>query len=600
MRKLLYSLLLALLPFYAVADLLGSGAEQNAGQSVLSALDTEDVEFLPVHEAYRASLDLSAEQILVYWDIEPGYYLYGEQFQVDLIDKASGNQFVDISIITEEGVRAYDDYFEREVEKHYVATTLTIEPATALQSENLVLSVRFQGCADAGLCYPPETLHFEINALAGESKPLSQAGNYVANSSVELSQLENSQGKQSLLLMMLFALMGGFILNLMPCVFPVLSIKALSFMSSAHSAKHLQWHSWVYTAGIICSFLVLVLVLMLLRSAGEVVGWGFQLQSPVFIALLVYLFFVLGLSLSGFFTIGSRWVGLGQQLTEGKETKSAFFTGVLAVLVSSPCSVPFMGVALGYALTQSGLETVLVFSALGFGLALPFIVLSHFPALANRLPKPGPWMERLKQFLAFPLYLTVVWLLWVLGHQAGSDAVTLLLAGMVLLVFAIWLYQPASTGGSVSLLSRLLAVAVIVTAFVVPFMGLGQNASAQEKSIVNSDSFWQPYNEETLKRLRTEGKPVFVELTADWCITCLMNEKAALHRDSVMLEMENKGVVYLRGDWTNGDAAITAVLKKFQRGGVPLYLLYLPGKDFPVILPQLLTEDIVLSALQQI
>ncbi|MEM1080611.1 MAG: protein-disulfide reductase DsbD domain-containing protein [Pseudomonadota bacterium] len=403
----------------------------------------------------------------------------------------------------------------------------------------------------------------------------------------------------SLLWILLLALGGGMLLNLMPCVFPVLSLKAMSLVSSSDSSHAGQ--GVAYTLGVVLSFALLAGVLLVLRAAGEAIGWGFQLQSPWFIAALVYLFFVMGLSLSGMVEIGTRWMGVGQGLTEQQGLRGSFFTGVLATVVASPCTAPFMGTALGVAVTLPTSQSLLIFVALGFGLALPMLLLSVLPGLARWLPKPGAWMDTFKQAMAFPLYLTVVWLLWVLARQAGADALAAVLIGMVMLVFAIWLAQRPgssgrSTGGRAALRHATVGASLIIAVFAVV---------AAERSIPDAaepeDQWWQAWSPSLLAELQTDpSRGVLVNMTADWCVTCLVNERIALSSDEVRDALAARDVIYLKGDWTRRDADITAYLAQYGRNGVPLYVYYPPGEanPEPQVLPQILTPGLVIDLVE--
>jgi thiol:disulfide interchange protein len=405
----------------------------------------------------------------------------------------------------------------------------------------------------------------------------------------------------SLASVFLFALLGGMILNLMPCVFPVLSLKVLSL--SAHSSgsqREQRLHGIAYAAGVMLAFLALAAVLLTLQAGGAAIGWGFHLQKPWFVAALVYLFFVMGLSMSGVVEFGTSIMGVGGALQEKEGYAGSFFTGVLASVVASPCTAPFMGAALGFAFTQSMPVALTVFLALGFGMALPFLVLSFVPALARRMPKPGAWMLTFKQVLAFPLYATVVWLLWVLGQQAGPDGMALVIGSCVLLALAAWLYQQrhVSRGFWRYLSFAVILVCVGASASVLrsPFL-----ETAAISAVAGEDENYETYTDARLAALRAEGKPVFVNMTAAWCITCLVNERVALSSEAVIGGLEEKGVVYLKGDWTNNDPAITAVLKQYETSGVPLYLMFPSDASKPAEqLPQILTESIILEALNRI
>ncbi|WP_240224962.1 protein-disulfide reductase DsbD family protein [Rheinheimera hassiensis] len=427
-----------------------------------------------------------------------------------------------------------------------------------------------------------------ISADTAYSVQLTKGGQLAGNekAAVEILVTQGQQSSTALWLILLMAAAGGLILNLMPCVFPILSLKALSIAANSTQQAQQKRDALFYSAGVALSFVALALLLITLRAAGAAIGWGFQLQSPYMVALLVYLLFALGLSLSGVVQFGLGLMNTGGALTAVKGGKGSFFTGVLAVVVASPCTAPFMGSALGYAVTQSAPVALLVFAALGLGMALPFLLLAFVPGFARLLPKPGAWMDTLKQVLAYPLYLSAVWLLWVYGRQVGVDAQALLLIGLVCVAAACWLWgrkqlaQVGRVGAGFALLLVLLALVLPVLA---PKQAVPQTQS-------NDTQHWQPWSAATLKQLREQGKPVLVNMTADWCITCLVNERMALNTDSSKAALALYDVTYLKGDWTLRDSAITEYLRLYQRDGVPLYVLYWPGQP-PQVLPQILTPD---------
>jgi len=388
------------------------------------------------------------------------------------------------------------------------------------------------------------------------------------------------------------AVLGGLILNLMPCVFPVLSLKALSVMSAAagdNASRH-RSHALVYTLGVLASFAAIAGVLIALRAGGAAIGWGFQLQSPIFVAALVYIIFALGLSLSGLISFGTRWMGLGQRLTEHPGLAGSFFTGVLAVLVASPCTAPFMGTALGFALTQSAWVAMPVFLALGLGMALPFLLLGFVPALAARLPRPGAWMETFKQVLAFPMYLTAIWLLWVVGGLTSRDGMALVLIGLAAVAFGLWIgTQQGALRGALRWVALAGAAALLLHPALAP---------APANATVTAKAGWEPWSAERVVQLRAEGRTVFIDFTADWCITCKVNERVALKNPEVEAAFAARNAVLMIGDWTRSDPAITEVLRQYGRSGVPLYLLSVAGAE-PVVLPQLLSPDTVIDALSR-
>ncbi len=381
---------------------------------------------------------------------------------------------------------------------------------------------------------------------------------------------------------LLFALLGGLILNLMPCVFPVLSIKVLSLTRSHLTDRGRHLHGLAYTLGVVGAFLVIAALLIALRAGGEALGWGFQLQSPWFVIFLIYLFFLMGLSFSGFFTAGTRLMNLGQQASGGSGLRHSFLTGILATLVASPCSAPFMGTALGFALTQPSPVALLIFAALGLGMALPFLLLTWAPALLARLPRPGPWMDKLKQFLAFPLYLTCVWLIWLLGRQTDTNLLAAVLTGLVLLALAIWLTRGGRIARGFALVTTILALALPI----LQHRGAG------------GERLWEPYSPQRLETLLDRERAVFINLTADWCLTCLANERVALRSESFAELLSTRNIAYLKGDWTDRDPEITELLNAHGRSGVPLYLYYPPGEEQARVLPQILTPGIVERALK--
>jgi len=393
---------------------------------------------------------------------------------------------------------------------------------------------------------------------------------------------------------LLFAALGGLILNLMPCVLPILSLKALSLAGhGGKDGREAVASGLAYVGGVLVSFAILTVLLVGLRSAGLAYGWGFQFQSPVFVLAMAALFLALGLSLSGVFDIGAGAVGLGDRLTKKTGHAGSFFTGMLATLAATPCTAPFMGVAIGYALTRPAFEMAVVLQAMGIGFALPVLALSMSPVLRRWLPRPGPWMETLKQVLAFPLYATVAWLVWVLSLQVGSNGV--LAAGVTLTAvgFAAWLLGPGYARPWLRIAS---AAAVVVGALVLTVPALTTGAGSPSATTSAAADGVDAFSEQRVAELRGEGRPVLVNLTAAWCITCKVNERVALSSDGFRKALADHNVAYLKGDWTNQDDRITRVLKAHGRAGVPLYLLYpADPKAQPVVLPQLLTEAIVVG-----
>ncbi|MGJ9420252.1 protein-disulfide reductase DsbD family protein [Massilia sp. CMS3.1] len=388
-----------------------------------------------------------------------------------------------------------------------------------------------------------------------------------------------------------FAFLGGLILNLMPCVFPVLAIKAAALAGMSGTDRRAVRLSGVfYTLGVLAAFMALAIALLAVRAGGNAVGWGFQFQSPLFVAAMCWLMLAIGLNLSGVFEVGASLAGAGQQLAQRKGHAGSFFTGLLAVVVATPCTAPFMGAAIGSALVAPAFVSLLVFAMMGVGLALPFLLLGIVPAIAQSLPRPGLWMLRLRQAMAFPMYATAAWLLWVLAQQAGEAGLRMALAGMVLVGLVGWLVGLGQQGVKKSWWPR--GVALLGVAGLIGLMVTLHTTEPPQASSGPTATRAEPYSAERLASLRAEGKPVFVNMTAAWCITCLVNERTTLSTAAVQQSMQDHDVLYMKGDWTNRDPAITAFLRSFQRDGLPFYVYY-PARKEPVVLPPVLTQAIV-------
>lgn len=398
-----------------------------------------------------------------------------------------------------------------------------------------------------------------------------------------------TEGDLTLWLAILFALLGGLILNVMPCVLPILAMKALAVAQHGTEGRR---ESFSYALGAVVSFAALGAVLLVLRAGGEAIGWGFQLQSPVVVAGFALLVFTVGLNLSGVFEVGSITAGDG--LTRKSGPVGAFFTGVLAVAVAAPCTAPFMAAALGFALSQDAFAALAIFVALGVGFALPFILLGVWPRALSFLPRPGPWMLRLKQFLAFPMYMAAGWLVWVLAQQAGPRGVAIISAAMIFVALAAWLW---SVTRDLTARGRSLGAVATLVVLLAALWGLSQLRGATAAPVAQITR-GEAYSAASLASYRAQGRPVFVDATAAWCITCLVNEEAVLNKQVVQGAFAEKNVVYMVADWTNRNPEITALLKENGRSGVPLYLYYAPGAAKAQILPQLLTDAIVLAALE--
>ncbi len=416
----------------------------------------------------------------------------------------------------------------------------------------------------------------------------------------------NDLGRLAFVWALLLAAAGGLLLNLMPCVLPVLSIKAFGLAQHAQSApREVRLQGIAYTAGVLASFAAIAALLLGMRSAGLEIGWGFQLQSPLFVAAMIYVLFAVGLNLSGVFSFGERLAGAAGELSTHTGYSGSFLTGALATLVATPCTAPFMAAALGYAITQPWYRSLLIFEAVGFGMALPYLTIAFSPALRRFLPKPGSWMLGLKQFLAFPIYGTAVWLTFVLAKEGGELPVTAVLSGLVLIAFAAWIYEgvrhreqwwrPWGLAAS--------ALPLIGALTVVPLVGndgsLRANAATEDKAGIH----WLPFSASKVDELQAQGKAVFVDFTADWCITCKLNERVVLESPAVAEAFASNEVVALRADWTRQDPAITRTLEANGRAGVPLYLFY-PKRGGQhehreaIVLPQILTAATLLREMQ--
>ena len=385
----------------------------------------------------------------------------------------------------------------------------------------------------------------------------------------------------SLSVAILFSLIGGLLLNLMPCVFPVISLKILNFINHSENKTQTSLHGFAFSSGSILMFVLIGLSVVLLKGLGMDIGWGYQLQSPLVVSLLIFLF----IFLAGFFLLNINFLNsLLSISSSGVSTPSymnSFGTGFLAVIVATPCTAPFMGSALGFAILQPGFSSFLIFLSLGIGFALPYILLSIFPSMLSLLPRPGAWMETFKQFMAFPMILTALWLVWVLSSQIDSFQLVLVLLGISLIVFFYWLNQLKISSKIGLQFRNAIYLAVLVSLF---FTLPIQKASNQQES--------KTFSEEELAEKLAEG-PVFLNFTADWCITCKVNERVALKTEKTLKFFEEKNIFYLEADWTNKNELIAKKLASFGRSSIPLYIYYPDEKNVPIILPEILTESVI-------
>ena len=390
-----------------------------------------------------------------------------------------------------------------------------------------------------------------------------------------------------------FAFLGGLILNIMPCVFPILSIKILRFVEqSGDSTYKTIQQGLLFSLGVIVSFLAIAALLVSLKSGGESIGWGYQLQSPIVVSLLVYLFVVLGYIFMSNMVLGTSLARLSSISLGKGDSIESFLTGVLAVIVASPCTAPFMGSAIGFALLQPSFYSVLIFLGLGIGFSLPYLVLSAKPSLLSFLPKPGQWMETFKQFMAFPMWASALWLLWVLSSQVNNQEVIQVLLGSLLIIVGLWLVEKNNSKTNwIRWIVRLPFILLLIfSLWLIPTSYSDLDESKQNQLA---------YSPQLLEDLREENALVFLNFTADWCITCKVNESVALKTSKVRKLLIDKDITYIEADWTRKDPVISSALEEYGRTGLPLYLLF-PSKGDPLILPEILTEDILLSYLSEV
>ena len=483
--------------------------------------------------------------------------------------------------------------------------TKTINTNSSIEGDNLVISFQsIESFSNAYLFpresgnffYPENQLLEQIDAtnykisiplldskLSAFSGILSLDGN-----GFQIKEQFSSQGGISLWQAILFALIGGLILNLMPCVFPVISLKVLSFVSmGGDDHTKIRNHALAFVGGVMSTFLSIATALIIIRSSGSMIGWGYQLQSPVVVGILTLIMLGIGLILLTNINIGAGLTTLGSSVQSKNSYSGSFFTGVLAVVVASPCTAPFMGAAVGYALLQPSFATLPIFLSLGLGFAGPYVVLALKPEWISSLPKPGAWMETLKQFFAFPMIATALWLMWVFMVQTSGDAlIQLLILGLVLGV-AIWMIATFKGRWKwIGLITTVILSIQIFNNLPSPISSNQNDADATNWSLVSESN------------LQANNQAYLINFTAAWCITCQTNEKAALSRPSVQEYLLTQNITYIKADWTNRNEEIAAGLAKYNRSGIPLYIFWKPGMTESKILPAVLTEDILIRNLK--
>ncbi|HWX66771.1 MAG TPA: protein-disulfide reductase DsbD [Rhodanobacter sp.] len=572
----------------AAGNTLGSALNRLGSNNTAAASAGMDSAPLPAEQAFHfEALAQNPHQLLLRWTMPKGYYLYRDQTTLKLKD-ATG---LSLKPAWPAGTAHHDAHYgDVTVYFDQVELPVTVDGDLG-DRKQLTLEASFQGCQDGGLCYPLMTRSLNVDlgsnvATSGTTTPTAST----------LSPADVDQGplQISLITALLLALGGGLVLNLMPCVLPVLSIKAVSVLESGENRATARRHALFYTAGVLCSFAALGLGILALRTAGHALGWGSQLQQPLLVGALACVMLAVGLSMSGVVQFGAALGNTGAGLAARSGPAGDFFTGVLAVVVASPCTAPFMGSALAYAFAAPMVSALLVFLMLGIGLALPFLLIGFVPALARLLPRPGRWMETLKQVLAFPMYLTAAWLVWVLANQRGADAVGLVLVAMVLLAMTLWWFERSRSRGAVSkLLVVLLAIATLVPMYLLAHVQPPSRVAAVEQGVV-------AYSPEKLAELRAAGTPVFVDMTADWCVTCKANEHTVLDTQTFRELLKRTGAVYMKGDWTDVNPSISAFLQQYHSPGVPLYVVFPknggPGKQLSTVLTSSMVEQALTEA----
>ncbi len=629
------------------------GAETNAP---LPLIDTGVRAALPETQAFGfEAIAGDGNTLLLRFSPAKGYYLYRDKTRIRV--RGKDEQVALGKIVWPTATAWHDEHFGT-VQVYFDRIDVRV-PLSRISSKALPVEVEadFQGCQTDGICYPPMRRTLSLTLPAGATiaskaaastdstgatgpassdtavasatdtasasaspapTPVDSAsaapaastvpdnGDSAASTPAATATDAAPEGRiSSVWVALLLAFLGGIVLNLMPCVLPVLSLKALGLAGSGETPGRARAHALWYTAGVLTSFLALGGLAIALRQAGLALGWGFQLQQPLVVAALALLMFGFGLSLSGLWYVGGGWTGVGHGLASRSGATGDFFTGVLAVVVAAPCTAPFMAQALGWAFTAPTAAALLVFAALGLGLASPFLLIGFVPGFAQRLPKPGAWMDTLKQALAFPMYLTAIWLLWVLTKQRGADAGGWLAIAALAVAFSAWAWRVRAQDAGGRARRRALATLSVALGLATAAWSLAMIAKLPKPAAGNTAAVTQnardlavvPFSEQRLADLRRAGRVVLVNMTADWCITCKANEKAVFGRDGFRDALREADAVYMVGDWTDVDPAITGYLQRYRAVGVPLYVVYPRGGGEGRVLPAVLTPALVRDAL---
>lgn len=447
----------------------------------------------------------------------------------------------------------------------------------------------FQMCLDSGTCFMPEefefTLPFEMPASANTTP----------------EQTSSEQTSSDLLKFLIMAFLGGLILNVMPCVLPVLSIKAMSLVKqSQQNKKQIFRNSMAYTLGILVSFLILALIIVLLKTSGELVGWGFQMQNTSFVMALLILIFVFSLSMFDVFIIRAPGMTMATKASSKGGYSGSFFSGIFAVLLATPCTAPLLAPALGFAFSQPPMLIFAFFVLIGLGLAFPFILLGIWPRAIKAIPRPGEWMNIFKEVMGFLLFLTALYLINSLYYLIGGKNLISVLLYLIILAFAVWIYGRFARPEFSKRKQWTATIIALIIAIGAGFLTLNFDTEYSSEETAHYPRDWQKFEPELVQQYREEGKPIFIDFGAEWCLTCKTNEEAVLFTEDIEAAFKEHGVQMLRGDNTKKDDTINEWLAKFKRAGVPLYLFYMPGQEEPEVLPELITKDMIFNLLEKL